>query len=48
LSFGLINFVNLSTTFFIQGFLFFIKEVFLSFFFLGSTFFYICVIKCTQ
>ena len=38
-SFGLINFVNLSTTFFIQRFLkffyFFIKNAFLTFFILG-------------
>ena len=42
-SFGLIYFVNLSTTFFIQCFLtffiFFIKNAFLTFLFLESTFF---------
>src|SRR6218665_2889575 len=42
-SFGLINFVNLSTTFFIQRFLtfliFIIKTAFLTFLFLWSTFF---------
>ena len=46
-SFGLINFVNLSTTFFLQRFLmffiYFIKNAFLMFFFIlgGQRFFYI-------
>ena len=44
-SFGLINFVNLSTMFFIQGFftffIIFIKNAFLMFFILEVNFFYI-------